>query len=308
MAKFRVGTRSSLLALTQTRWVAAELQSHFPGLNLTEVLVTTIGDTTTTPLSQSKTPGVFVSALRDALMRSEVDFVVHSMKDLPAKSSGGILIACVPAREDVRDALVSKQNLTLAELPRGARVGTSSPRRAAALRQLRPDLELVSIRGNVDTRIKKVRSGEFDATVLAIAGLRRIGRESEAAEIFGAHQMVPAPGQGALAVELRTADVELAAVLGAIESAEDRLATTAERAVLRGLNASCATAIGAHASVADGQLQLTAELAVEATGESLRVTGSVSCDSYNLEAAEQLGQSLAVELLVSEIADRAALR
>jgi hydroxymethylbilane synthase len=167
---------------------------------------------------------------------------------------------------------------------------------------------LVSIRGNVDTRIKKVRSGEFDATVLAIAGLRRIGRESEAAEIFGAHQMVPAPGQGALAVELRTADVELAAVLGAIESAEDRLATTAERAVLRGLNASCATAIGAHASVADGQLQLTAELAVEATGESLRVTGSVSCDSYNLEAAEQLGQSLAVELLVSEIADRAALR
>ncbi len=200
MAKFRIGTRASLLALTQTRWVASQLQLHFPGLSIEEVLITTEGDLSTSPLSESKTPGVFVSALRNALYDREVDFVVHSMKDLPAKLEPGISVAAVPKREDVRDVLVSKGNLKLSELRRGAKVGTSSPRRAATLRQLRPDLELVSIRGNVDTRIAKVREGDYDATILALAGLNRIGRSAELSEIFSPEVMIPAPGQGALAV------------------------------------------------------------------------------------------------------------
>jgi hydroxymethylbilane synthase len=308
MAKFRIGTRASLLALTQTRWVVSQLQLHFPGLSIEEVLITTEGDLTTTPLSESKTPGVFVSALRNALHDREVDFVVHSMKDLPAKLEPGIVVAAVPKREDVRDVLVSKGNLQLSELRSGARVGTSSPRRAATLRQLRPDLELVSIRGNVDTRIAKVREGAYDATILALAGLNRIGRAAEASEIFSPEVMIPAPGQGALAIELRTQDKELAAVLGAINNASDLLVTTAERAVLRGLGASCATPIGASARFEKGELILIAELAIESTGQAVRVSRSIMSDVHNLEQAEELGLSVAAEMLKSEIADQAALK
>lgn len=308
MNALRVGTRESLLATTQTRWFVSKLLEVAPQLSVTEVLIKTEGDTTSTPLSESKTPGVFVSALRDALLAHEVDFVVHSMKDLPAKPHPQILTACVPEREDVRDALVSSGNRTLAELPPGARVGTSSPRRAASIRKMRPDLVVDSIRGNVDSRIQKVHSGEYEATLLALAGLRRIGREAEACQLFDPFELVPAPGQGALSIECRAEDKELIALLAALDHPHTRITTTAERAVLVGLDAGCATAIGAHANWNDAGLSLRVELSVEQTGESLTLDADYKSAAATPEAAEQLGLSLAERLLAADIATRAAFR
>lgn len=308
MSRLRIGTRSSLLALTQTRWVISQLKAIHPSLEVEEVLITTEGDLSTTPLSQAKSPGVFVSALRDALVNGEVDAVVHSMKDLPAHPSPNLRIAAVPTREDPRDVLVTRDGSKLTDLKAGAVVGTSSPRRAATLRQLRPDLTLISIRGNIDTRISKVMEGTVDATVLALAGLNRIGRSDVANEIFPTDTMIPAPGQGALAIETRANDEQLATVLSVIDSAVDRLSTTAERAVLRGLGASCATAIGASATFDGALLSLVAELAVEESGESCRVTRTVKCEPHALDTAERLGLALARELLASEISHKAALK
>ena len=308
MRKLRVGTRGSLLALTQTRWFTQQLKELTPDLEVVEVLIQTEGDLSTAPLSESKNPGVFVSALREALLAGEVDFVVHSMKDLPAKPHPDIVTACVPEREDVRDALVSKNQLRLKELPIGALVGTSSPRRAASIRRLRPDLRVKSIRGNVDSRIQKVRTGEFDATVLAAAGLRRIGKESEACEFFDASDLVPAPGQGALSVECRTTDVEIARLLGSLNHQLTAVTTAAERSVLVGLDAGCATAIGAHAVLEGDELKLIAELSVEQTGESLLLSSSAQINLEDLGRAQQLGLDLAMELLRSEIATRAAFK
>lgn len=308
MNELRVGTRASLLATTQTRWFVAKLLELMPNLEVTEVLVKTEGDTTTTPLKESKTPGVFVSELRDALLAGEVDFVVHSMKDLPAKPHPRIVTACVPEREDVRDALVSRGNLTLAQLHTGARVGTSSPRRAASIRKWRPDLVVDSIRGNVDSRIQKVRSGEYDATLLALAGLRRIGRESEACQLFDPFELVPAPGQGALSIECRAQDEEIIELLSLLDHKHTRITTAAERAVLVGLDAGCATAIGAHANWNESELALRVELSVEQTGESLTLDGIHKLVEATHEAAQQLGISLAGRLLAADIAKRATFQ
>jgi hydroxymethylbilane synthase len=308
MPKILVGTRASELATTQTRWFVTQLTNLFPSLEVEEIPITTEGDLSVTPLSESKTPGVFVSALREKLLAKEVDFIVHSMKDLPAEPMRGIALACVPIREDARDALVSRSGSSLAKLPKGARVGTSSPRRTATIRKFRPDLVVESIRGNVDTRIGLVEQGKFDATVLALAGLSRLGKSDLATEIFPTDFMIPAPGQGALAVELRTEDLELRSVVGALMKPLDLLTTTAERAVLRGLRATCATPIGAFAEYRDGSLRLSADLGVEATGESVRFQESVNCEIQDLAAAEKLGRLMASKLLDSEVAGRSALK
>lgn len=253
----RLGTRASVLARTQSATVGDAL-SDVAGIPWTEVLIRTHGDETSGPLDQPGRPGVFVSALRDALLDGRVDVIVHSYKDLPSAPEPGLVLAAVPRRADPRDGLVSRDGLTLMELPPGSVVGTSSPRRAAALARIRPDLELRQIRGNVDSRIEKVRSGEFDATVLAVAGVTRIGRESEFTEIL--EDLLPAPAQGALAVECRTDDVEMREWLSQLEDRESRLVTSAEREVLVGIDAACTTPIAAGGELSGQALRLRAEL------------------------------------------------
>jgi hydroxymethylbilane synthase len=243
----RVGTRSSALARVQTDLVAAAL-----GVPVDIVPVVTTGDRSPEPLAQLGGTGVFVSALRDALLAGEVDVAVHSYKDLPTAAADGIVIAAVPARDDPRDVLIARDGLTLAELPDGARVGTGSPRRAAQLRALGLGLDVVPIRGNVDTRLGKLASGEVDAVVLAYAGLRRLGRTDEVTEVLDPIQLLPAPAQGALAVECRESDASTRAVLAALEDADTRAAVRAERALLAGLEAGCSAPVGALADVAEG--------------------------------------------------------
>src|SRR3954454_21246423 len=230
MNAIRLGTRGSLLAMTQSRWVADRLAAA-TGREVELVEVSTTGDRADTPLAQLGGTAVFVSALREALLAGRIDVAVHSLKDLPTAPAEGLALAAVPLREDPRDVVVGRDGLTLGELPVGSRVGTGSPRRAAQLHALGLGLVIVDIRGNVDTRIPKVREGEYDAVVLARAGLARIGRLEEATEVLDPLQMLPAPGQGALAVETR-ADDELASALAALDDRASRVTVEAERAVL----------------------------------------------------------------------------
>jgi hydroxymethylbilane synthase len=251
-APLRVGTRASLLARTQSGHVADALRAAL-GREVVLVDVTTEGDVSTAPLASFGGVGVFVSALRDALLRGDVDLAVHSLKDLPTASHDGITLAAVPLREDPRDVVVARDGLTLGELPAGARVGTGSPRRAAQLRALGLGFDVEGIRGNVDTRIRKVGAGEYDAVVLARAGVARLGRLDEVTEVLDPLQMLPAPGQGALAVECRASDTDLVAeVRGALDDRRSRVAVTAERAVLAALEAGCSAPVGAMAEVAEG--------------------------------------------------------
>lgn len=248
-----VGTRASELATTQTRWVAEQLPRDRWQPEL--VTISTEGDRSSAPLTTLGGTGVFVSALREALVAGTVEVVVHSMKDLPTGSTDelGIRLAAVPRREDPRDALVARDGATLGELAPGSRVGTGSPRRAAQLRALGLGLEVVDIRGNVDTRLGKVRDGELDAVILARAGLARLGRTDLITEVIDPLQMLPAPSQGALAVECRTdVDPELAAALAAIDDPATRAAATAERALLATLEAGCSAPVGALAEVVEG--------------------------------------------------------
>ena len=251
----RVGTRRSVLATTQSGMVA-EMIRTLRGREAELVEVTTEGDRSQaagTPLATVGGTGVFVGALRDALLRGDVDVAVHSLKDLPTYPQAGIALAAIPTREDPRDAVVARDGLTLGELPAGSRVGTGSPRRAAQLRALGLGLEIADIRGNVDTRIGKVRSGQYDAVILARAGLARIGRLDEATEGLDPLQMLPAPGQGALAVECRADDAELVAALAALDDDHARAAVSAERAVLATLEGGCSAPIGALAEVVEGE-------------------------------------------------------
>jgi len=251
-APLRVGTRASLLARTQSGHVADAL-AHALGREVVLVEVTTHGDVSTAPLATFGGVGVFVSALRDALLRGEVDVAVHSLKDLPTAPHDEIALAAVPPREDPRDAVVARDGLTLGELPAGARVGTGSPRRAAQLHALGLGFVVEGIRGNVDTRIRKVTEGELDAVVLARAGIARLGRLDEVTEVLDPLQMLPAPGQGALAVECRATDTDLVdAVRAAIDDPHTRAAVTAERTVLADLEAGCSAPVGALAEVAEG--------------------------------------------------------
>lgn len=254
-----LGTRGSALARTQSRMVADDLEAaaRSTGIDLTVELhiVTTEGDTTTTPLTGQSSVGVFVSALRTALLAGECDIAVHSLKDMPVGPAEGIELAAIPVREDARDALCAAGK-TLAELPHGAKVGTGSPRRSAQLLAARPDLEVNGLRGNVDTRLKAV--GErFDAVVLAAAGLNRIGRADAVSQLLAHDVMVPAPGQGALAVEIRSdADATIADAVRLLDDRATRAAVTAEREALRVLEAGCAAPVGAYARVQGDRLRL----------------------------------------------------
>jgi hydroxymethylbilane synthase len=248
----RIGTRASELASTQSGLVA-ELLSERTGRDVMLVTVRTEGDVTTAPLASLGGTGVFVNALRDALLSGEVDLAVHSLKDLPTTPAEGIALAAIPPREDPRDVVVARDGLTLGELPVGSRVGTGSPRRVAQIEALGLGVELVGVRGNVDTRIAKVRAGELDAVVLARAGLSRLGRLADVTEVLDPIQVLPAPGQGALAVECRAGDADLVALLAqALGDQHTRTAVECERVVLAELEAGCAAPVGALAEVVEG--------------------------------------------------------
>ncbi|MGW0192869.1 hydroxymethylbilane synthase [Nonomuraea sp. NPDC003201] len=291
----RLGTRRSLMATTQSQMVADDY-TRLTGRAVELVGVTTFGDVTKAHLAQLGGTGVFVSALRDKLMEDEVDFAVHSLKDLPTKQDPRFTLAAIPARHDHRDALVGPRKF--ADLAPGARVGTGSPRRIAMLSALRPDLEYVPIRGNADTRIGKVTSGELDAVVLASAGLTRIGRDAEIAQIFEVEELLPAPGQGALAVECRSDRADLIEFLSVLDDPRTRSAVTAERAVLAALEAGCAAPVGAFAADDGHTLNLTAVVVAIDGREAVRksTAGSPS------EAAN-LGRLLVAEM-IAEGADR----
>lgn len=249
----RLGSRKSPMAISQSGEVA-RLITERTGLRVEIVGVTTLGDVSREQLTQIGGTGVFVSALRESLLRGEVDLAVHSLKDLPTGAAPGITLAAIPARDDPRDALVTRDGAKLADLPSGARIGTGSPRRAAQLTLLRSDVTCVPIRGNANTRLAKVREGEFDAIVLAYAGLARIGHTDLVSEIFEPDDMVPAPGQGALAVECRTDHAELVELLGRVDHAPSRAAVTAERSLLATLEAGCSAPVGAYATPAGADL------------------------------------------------------
>ncbi|XRQ06470.1 hydroxymethylbilane synthase [Actinomadura welshii] len=285
----RLGTRKSLMATTQSQRVA-DLLTERTGHAVELVGVTTQGDVSKALLAQIGGTGVFVNALRDKILSGEVDFAVHSLKDLPTSETPGIALAATPSRDDPRDALCAPAKL--ADLPRGARVGTGSPRRVAQLRALRPDLEVVPIRGNADTRLRKVTDGELDAVVLAHAGLKRIGRLEAVGEVFDTDQMLPAPGQGSLALECRSDRADLRELLGAVDDAATRRAVTAERTVLAVLEAGCSAPVGTYAAETDEELHLTATVAAFDGSRQIRLSASGHPD-----AAEQIGRDLADRLL-----------
>lgn len=287
----RVGTRRSKLALVQTGLIVEALRQA--GQRVEVVEVTTEGDRNRAPLTRIGGMGVFVNALREVLLAGEIDLAVHSLKDLPTAPASGIALAAVPPRESPCDILIARDGLTLEKLPAGARVGTGSPRRLAQLRGLRPDLTYVEIRGNVDTRIRKVRDGQLDAVVLAKAGLARLGRAEEVTEEFDTDQIVPAPGQGALAVECQTADESVVRVLAGLDDPRTRAAVTAERAVLAALAVGCSAPVGAFAEVTTPDtLRLSAVVAAPSGSPRFRLS-----TSGPLGRAEELGQELASALL-----------
>ena len=290
----RVGTRASLLATTQARHVADLVEARL-GRPVELVEVTTEGDRSAAPLATLGGTGVFVTALREALINGRIDIAVHSLKDLPTAPDPRIALAAVPPREDPRDVVVARDGLTLGELPAGSRVGTGSPRRAAQLHALGMGLEVVDVRGNVDTRVGKVRAGEYDAVVLARAGLARIGRLDDVTEVLDPLQMLPAPGQGALGVEAR-ADDPLALELAVLDDAATRAAVTAERTVLAELEAGCSAPVGALAEIVEGEdgEELWLRAVALSTDGVLSVRRSASGPP---DDAAGLGRRLAAEML-----------
>ncbi|MBE4736814.1 MULTISPECIES: hydroxymethylbilane synthase [Streptomyces] len=300
----RLGTRRSKLAMAQSGQVAERVR-RLTGRPVELVEITTYGDVSREQLAQIGGTGVFVTALREALLRGEVDFAVHSLKDLPTTHPDDLALAAVPVREDARDVLVARDGLTFEQLPAGARVGTGSPRRMSQLnayaRSHGLTIETVPIRGNVDTRIGYVRKGELDAVVLAAAGLNRIGRSDEVTDFLSVDTVLPAPGQGALAIECTADNAELIAALGGLDDPHTRAAVTAERSLLAALEAGCSAPVGAFADLlADGQIVKEMRLrgVVGTTDGStlvqLSTTGPVP-ETY--DQAMALGRELAAEML-----------
>ena len=243
-------TRPSALALWQTRWVMAALRAAHPGLVCEEMVITTQGDKILDkPLPEIGGKGLFTQELESALLSGKVNCAVHSLKDLPVESPDGLTVGCIPARADVRDVLISKEGHSLSTLPSGALVGTSSLRRTAQILAARPDLSSGSLRGNVDTRLRKALAGQYDAIILAGAGLARLGLDQNVTEWLSLDVMLPAPGQGALAVQCRADDDESLNLLAALEHAPTRQAVTAERQFLQGLGGGCSLPVAAYATV-----------------------------------------------------------
>jgi len=288
----RLGTRRSALATAQSTLMADALRNLGHEVELVHIVTT--GDVDRAPLAQIGGTGIFVSALRDALLADEIDIAVHSLKDLPTGPVDGLAIGAIPVREDPRDVLVARDGLTLGELQVGAVIGTGSPRRVAQLEALGLGLECTGIRGNVDTRIAMVASGKLDAVVLARAGLSRLGRLAEVTETLDPIQVLPAPGQGALGIECRADDTEVLAALAPLDDPATRAAVAAERQLLATLEAGCTAPVGALAEVVEGEdgpeLWLRGALGQDDGVRRLSANGPV-------DDPVALGRALANELL-----------
>lgn len=287
----RIGSRESALAMYQTNLVASWVEP-----TPTQIVgITTAGDNQHIALTGQGTSGLFVNTLRNALLADRVDFIVHSLKDVPTVADARFSLAAVPQRVDPCDVFVGRDGMSVDALPAGALVGTSSPRRAAWVRRRRPDLRVEPIRGNVDTRLAKVARGDYDATLLAAAGLKRLGLFTSAMHRIETDELIPAPAQGALGVECRADDREVVAVLALLDQPEARFTATAERAVLRELGATCATAAGAYSVLSDGVLTLRADVMAIDSLERIHVEYAVPC--ADLETADAAGVHVARELL-----------
>jgi len=288
MRKLKVGTRGSALALRQTNEVIEKLRASYPGLELEARIIKTKGDKILdVPLAKIGDKGLFVKELELALLRKEIDFAVHSMKDLPTQLPEGLCIAAVPERVDPSDVLITK-GPRLAELPTGARIGSSSLRRHAQLQNYRPDLRISDLRGNLDTRLRKLDSGEFDGVVLAYAGLYRMGWTDRITEKIPPRICLPAVGQGALAIETRDDDADVIEILKALDHAESHAAVLAERSFMRALGGGCQVPIGALASIETGKLKLAGVVA--SLDGSRLVRAEIPGDP---EKPEELGKELA---------------
>ena len=295
----RFGTRGSKLALTQTNQVIAALCSAHPGLEYEIKIISTAGDQIQDkPLSVMSNTGVFVREIENALLGNDIDIAVHSFKDLPTQQPWGLTIAAVPARRDARDALYSRDGASFTNLPHGASIGTSSMRRRAQCKYLRPDLIIRDIRGNVDTRMRKVQEGQYDATILAAAGLARLGLLQRAHQFFAPEEFMPAPAQGALAIEIRADDTAIADVVKAIDHPASRFAVLAERKVLEALGSGCSLPLAAYATCFREQLSLRARV-IDPDGDrriSVQASGPV-------RDAEKIGED-AARLLIAEGAEK----
>jgi hydroxymethylbilane synthase len=296
----RVGTRGSALSLWQARWVVERLGRALTGRALEIVTVTTQGDKLLGPLADASEVGLFTSALERALLEGRVDVAVHSLKDLPVSVEGALPVVAVPLRGDPADALVSREGVPLAELSEGATVGTSSMRRECLVRALRPDARVVAVRGNVDGRIRQLDHGLFDAIVLAVAGLERLGLRDRIGERFEPRAFPPAPGQGALALQTRLEDAELQAAVRSLDDPGARATTSAERACLEALGGGCSRPIGAYAAKTDMVLDVVAMVGSPDGRRIVRSGASGQADdpeAVGRAAARALIESGAGELL-----------
>jgi hydroxymethylbilane synthase len=291
--QLKIGTRKSMLALTQSTWIKEQIENQHPGVKVELVKIVTTGDKITdVPLAKVGGKGLFVKEIEEAMLRGEVDMAVHSMKDVPAELPPELFLGVVPRREDPRDAFISNKYASVKELPARSRVGTSSLRRKAQLFNLRPDLLIEDLRGNLDTRLRKLDEGQFDAIVLATAGLNRLGMSGRVTSFFSPEEMLPAVAQGALGLELRRDDPEVYGLISFLHDQETAVAVEAERAFLKRLEGGCQVPLGAFAQLNNGELLVTGLIAAIDGGTILRksISGGPG------EAAV-LGVSLAEELL-----------
>jgi len=299
----RLGTRGSALAITQSGWVKRQLEAAHPGLSVELVRIKTTGDKITdVPLARVGGKGLFVKEIEEALLDGSVDLAVHSMKDVPAELPAALHIAVTTRREDVRDALISRSGEPLARLPHGAKVGTSSLRRRAQLLAARPDLEILPLRGNLDTRLRKLGENEMEAIILAAAGLHRMGLEARITECLAYDVMLPAIGQGALGIELRREDARAHALTKFLDHPETAVAVVAERALLAKLEGGCQVPIAAMGRLIDGRLRLEA-LVADLDGRRI-IRGHVEggpgeAASLGLKLAEELLSQGAGEILAA---------
>jgi len=306
--QLRIGTRASQLALWQANWVKSELEKRYPGMEVTLTKIKTIGDKILdVPLAQVGGKGLFVKEIEEAMLRGEIDIAVHSMKDVPTEFPEGLGLHCITEREDPRDAVISR-NVKFSELPQGARIGTSALRRQAQLLKVRPDLQMVIIRGNVETRIRKLEDDNLDAVILAAAGLKRLGFTEKVGEYLDTDLSIPAIGQGALGIECRLDNAVITETIDFFNHPDTSYAVRAERALLKRCEGGCQVPIAAHGTVSGGVLRLVGFIAAVDGQRSVRgeVSGPVGeCEKLGIKLADQLlgegGKAILEEVYQREI-------
>lgn len=284
-----IGTRGSQLALWQANFIKSEIERLFPDLTVELNVIKTTGDRITDrPLAMVGGKGLFVKEIENALLNNQIDLAVHSMKDMPGSLPDGLIIGAVPERENPLDVLISKDGLLLADYKKGAKIGTSSLRRASQIKHLRPEVTIADIRGNLDTRIKKLKSGEYDAIILAAAGLRRLGQEKEITEYLDESVMTPAVGQGALCIETREKDADIAMIMQKLNHPETQVCVTGERAFLKEIEGSCHIPVACFAKIKDSIVRMTAVVA-STDGKTLVKEHAIS----PINQVEESGRELA---------------